>query len=166
MLLHILGLGSDRKDVVASANRSLLALLLEPPTDVIGGLVQFNAQQGENFVTLMLVGLEDSGAFHCNWKEPSTPSLPNLHRHYYIELDLARRQAYAHPLKRHDLPPLEMDGLGDRSNVLIGGRRVRVCAGWTIQQQSHRSQDSAGGRPALPSMSLCKNPGLHQEFFV
>lgn len=114
----------------------LLALLVSlpvVPAVASGDLFYFEAQHGEIFFTLMMVGREDPGEVNVSWKGPSIAEVPNVRRRYYIEFNRAKRQAYVRPLTRDGLPWFEMDVSGGHGNVLISGQRLQGTADWTIQ---------------------------------
>jgi len=114
----------------------LLALLVSlpvAPAVASGDLFYFEAQHGEIFFTLMMVGREDPGEVNVSWKGPSIAEVPNVRRRYYIEFNRAKRRAYVRPLTRDSLPWFEMDVSGGRGNVLFAGQRLQGTADWTIQ---------------------------------
>lgn len=93
----------------------------------------FEAQHGEIFFTLMMLGREDPGEVNVSWKGPSIAEVPNVRHRYYIEFNRAKRRAYVRPLTRDGLPWFEMDVSGGRGNVLFAGQRLQGTADWTIQ---------------------------------
>jgi hypothetical protein len=114
----------------------LLALLVSlpvAPAVASGDLFYFEAQHGEIFFTLMMVGREDPGEVNVSWKGPSIAEVPNVRRRYYIEFNRAKRRAYVRLLTRDGLPWFEMDVSGGRGNVLFAGQRLQGTADWTIQ---------------------------------